>query len=160
MLHIPSCRATLERAYGAITRGDEPSSTDLMLLLACFASAAFTGTPNLLKSLNATEDEARAAHMTYMRLATALLDNKYNPVVPSASSFAATATVFSLTTHATGFSDISRALRMRCHGMAQQMQVHLLDTKKSRDERLLKGCNAIDIELQRRVWWHLVGHDW
>jgi len=40
------------------------------------------------------------------------------------------------------------------------MSVDRLDTRKSREERAQKGCNMIELEVQRRVWWNLVGFDW
>lgn len=158
IFHIPTCQETLERIY----RDDESpaSPVDLLVILSCFAAAAFTCTTALLQNLRATHQEAQAALMVYLREAVAILENKQHPVGLSVSAWAATASLFALTTHLRGMSDATLSLKMKCLSMAQQLQVHRLDTKERRDERRLKGCNHIEIELQRRVWWHLMANDW
>ncbi len=44
--------------------------------------------------------------------------------------------------------------------MARAMEIHRLDTAKSIEQRRVKGCNMIEIEVQRRIWWHMVASDW
>ncbi|CAG9982285.1 unnamed protein product [Clonostachys byssicola] len=38
--------------------------------------------------------------------------------------------------------------------------LHRLDTAKAREERQRNGCNEIELEVQRRIWWHMVADDW
>ncbi|VUC27300.1 unnamed protein product [Clonostachys rosea] len=44
--------------------------------------------------------------------------------------------------------------------MARLLQLHRLDTAKAREERQRSGCNVIEVEVQRRIWWHMVADDW
>lgn len=59
-----------------------------------------------------------------------------------------------------GFPVKVLVLRHRRVLMSRDMQIHRLDTAKCREERRLKGCDMIDIEVQRRVRWNMVASDW
>jgi hypothetical protein len=59
-----------------------------------------------------------------------------------------------------GFSIKIALLQTRCFLMAQALQIHRLDTAQAQEERRVKGCDMIDIEVQRRFWWNMVATDW
>ncbi|GJN86238.1 hypothetical protein PLIIFM63780_009817 [Purpureocillium lilacinum] len=167
VLHVPSARALLERTYKA--RGaagqqgpvqQSPAAEDLLLLFSIFAAAAFNWTPSLLEGLKATPAEAKAAFAGYNTIAMSILDNDVSSVKPSTTALAALSNLAHLSTNSRGLSDNVLLLRLKCLLMARSMGVDRLDTRKSREERAQKGCNIIELEVQRRVWWNLVGFDW
>lgn len=162
VLHVPSARALLERTYKAHGAGGQqgPVAEDLLLLFSIFAAAAFNWTPSLLERLKATPAEAKAAFAGYNGIAVSILDNDVSPVKPSTTALAALSNLAHLSTNSRGLSDNVLLLRLKCLLMARSMSVDRLDTRKSREERAQKGCNMIELEVQRRVWWNLVGFDW
>lgn len=45
--------------------------------------------------------------------------------------------------------------------MARIMQIHRLDTAQSRKaRRAQRDWDLVQVEQQRRVWWHMVANDW
>ncbi|PWY92021.1 hypothetical protein BO70DRAFT_401729 [Aspergillus heteromorphus CBS 117.55] len=160
VLHIPTVKALVDKSYQTMLEGGDPSSDVVMLLLSIFAGAALVATPELLQTLNATQVEVNSAFRTYTRLAMAILDNNLHPVSPSTVALEAISTLAHVLSHADGYSDRVQSLRVRAMLMARTMQIHRLDTAKSQDERNRSGYNNIEIEVQRRIWWHLVSSDW
>lgn len=160
ILHIPSCRTLLEQTYESICTGGMPPVENLLLLFGIFAAAAFHWSSELLQSLHATRAEAKAAFFEYLRVGVSIIDNTVRPIIPSTNALAAMCNLHNVITHARGLSDNDVALRMKCYGMARTLQIDRLDTAKSREERRQKGCNMIEVEVQRRIWWSLVGSDW
>jgi hypothetical protein len=160
VLHIPSTKALMETAYEGLLEGEEPSAANLMLLFSIFAGAALVWTPQLLERLQSTREEAKAAFMAYARLALDILEHPRRLIQTSTTSLVAISTMAHLLMNTDGFPLKVHLLRHRCLLMSREMGIHRLDTCKSREERRLKGCDMIEIEVQRRLWWHMVASDW
>lgn len=160
VLHIPSTKRLMETTYEGLLEGEEPSPAIIMLLFSIFAGAALVWTPRLLERLQSTREEAKAAFMRYTRLALDVLEHPRRLIQPSTTALVAISTMAHLLMNTDGFPLKVHLLRHRCLLMSREMQIHRLDTAKSREERQLKGCNMIDVEVQRRVWWNMVASDW
>jgi len=160
VLHIPSTKALMERNYEGLLEGEEPSAANLMLLFSIFAGAALVWTPQLLDRLQSTREEAKAAFMAYARLALDILEHPRRLIQTSTTSLVAISTMAHLLMNTDGFPLKVHLLRHRCLLMSREMEIHRLDTCKSREERRLKGCDMIEIEVQRRLWWNMVASDW
>ncbi|KAJ5390243.1 uncharacterized protein N7496_001311 [Penicillium cataractarum] len=160
VLHIPSTKELLQTTYDGLLEDEEPSAANLMLLFSIFAGASLVWTPRLLGTLQSTREEAKAAFKTYSRFAMEILEHPRLHIQASTTALVAIGTMAHILMNTDGFPLKVHLLRHRCLLMAREMQVHRLDTAKSREERRLKGCNMIDIEVQRRVWWNMVASDW
>lgn len=157
VLHVPSTRAILEESYHRLRLEKALEAGTLLLLLSIISSAAFIWTPDLLKKLYITPSEAKDLHVAYSHLALGLLD--YD-LPPSTAALAGISTLTYLHTNAEGLLDKVHLLRARGLLMARAMRIHCLDTPKSREHRRLNGCDGIEVEVQRRIWWHMVSSDW
>lgn len=157
VLHVPSTRAILEESYHRLRLGKTLEAGTLLLLLSIISSAAFIWTPELLKKLYLTPSEAKDLHVAYSHLALGLLDHD---LPPSTVALAGISTLTYLHTNAEGLLDKVHLLRARGLLMARAMRIHCLDTPKSREHRRLNGCDGIEVEVQRRIWWHMVSSDW
>lgn len=160
ILHIPSCWSVLEESYGTVGVGGTPSIENLLLLFGIFAGAAFLWSPTLLQQLHATRAESKAAFLEYSQLGMSIIDNIVQPLTPSTTALAAMTNLHYVTAHARGLSDNAVALRMKCYAMARILQIDRMDTAKVREERKRRGCSIVETEIQRRIWWNLVGSDW
>lgn len=160
VLHIPSTRVLMERTYQGFLEGEEPPAAVLMLIFAVFAGAALVWTPQLLKKLNATQWEAKSAFMAYARLALAILDHPRQILQPSTTALLGIATMAHLLINTDGFPLKVHVLRQRCLLRSRDMGIHRLDTAKAREERRLKGCDMVEVEVQIRLWWCMVASDW
>lgn len=150
----------MENVYQCFLEGEEPPAADLMLLFSIFAGAALVWTPRLLEILNATRDEARSAFLAYSRTALCILDHPHGLIQPSTTALVAIGTMAHLVMNTDGFPLKVHMLRHRCFMMSREMDIHRLDTAKSIEERRVKGCDMIDVEVRRRVWWNMVASDW
>ena len=159
VLHMPSTSNILEQTYESILDAKDPDIAVLLLLFSIFSGAALAWTPNLLEQLDATQEQVKAAFIAYTRLAMSILDSShYLPA--STTTLTGTATLAHVIINADGFRVKNHIIWTRCLLMAREMQIHRLDTIQSHEERRLTGCNMIEIEVQRRVWWNMVAFDW
>ncbi|KAG5939472.1 hypothetical protein E4U53_007794 [Claviceps sorghi] len=162
LLHMPSCRDTLEQTYQTLGQKESlPSTESLLLLFSIFAGASFMWSPGLLAQLGSTRaEEARAALASYTRLAMSIIDSNERPLKPSSLALAAMTSLNFVTGQSRGLAYSAATLRMKCIVMAQSLRLGSLDTAKRTAERRRKGYDVIEMELQRRVWWYLVAGDW
>lgn len=158
--HIPSTHKLLEETYDMIEREQLPSIAQLLFLYALFTCIASSWTPDLLVQLNSTAAGARRAFQGYYDLSLSILDNRHCPIIASTTTLVAVCNLAQVGLHATGINERSGMLRMRSLLMAYSMEIPRLDTPAKQMERGLKGCDMIDIELQRRAWWNIVAFDW
>ena len=155
----------MEETYRKIhshSHGDQSSSIDhLLLLLSIFAGATSSWTSRSLETLDVSSVAAKEASEHYTILVLSILNDAQRPVPSTTATICAIATLAHVVLNSDSPSP-SRALLLRSRFLAvsRTMQLHKLDTFRSRQERKAKGANLVDIEVQRRVWWHMVASDW
>ncbi|KAI0130229.1 hypothetical protein BJ170DRAFT_307161 [Xylariales sp. AK1849] len=156
VLHVPSTRKFLDQTYRGMLGGQDADSANLLLLFSIFAGAALFWTSELLEKLGADPAAAQVAFVTYSRLAISLSET----AAPSTTALAGIITLIHQFTNADGFGEQVHMLRTRSSVMARTMQINRLDTAQSREIRRVQGGDMIVVELQRRIWWHMVASDW
>ncbi|KNG90918.1 hypothetical protein ANOM_000721, partial [Aspergillus nomiae NRRL 13137] len=159
VLHLPSTKELMEDTYHTMLEGQGVDAARLLLFLSIFAGSVLAWTPQLLENLNTTPTEAQAAFKVYTRLAISILDHP-QPIEPSTIALAAMVTLSHIAGNSDAYPYKLPLIRFRCFTMARAMQIHRLDTPKSREQRELKGYNAIELEVQRRIWWNMLASDW
>lgn len=157
IFHMPSTQALVEQAYDTLSRGETPHLEHLLSLFVVFSGAAHGCTPQMLQNLGATEDTTRAAFSAYSRIATKIA---MSPLSPSTSCLAAMASLLHLLISSDGVPMAVHDLRSRCLLMTHVMQLHRLDSAGRQAERRQKGCDMVEVEVQRRIWWDIVATDW
>ncbi|CAG8923433.1 unnamed protein product [Penicillium salamii] len=160
LLHIPSTRSSMEQTYQDLLDGKQPTPTTLMLLFSIFSGAALVWSASLLENLNATQVETRAAFHAYSQGALVILEHPHQALGPSTNALVATCILAHSLANDAGLSVKMRILQARCFSMARDLGIHRLDTARSQEERRLRGCDLIEVEVQRRVWWNMVASDW
>ncbi|KAK8187514.1 uncharacterized protein BKA78DRAFT_191448 [Phyllosticta capitalensis] len=160
VLHVPSTRILVEETYQGLVEGQEPDSITLLLLFSIFASSAYFWTKNLSDRLQVGPATARNAFNVFSKLAISLVEQDGRPVKPSLMALQSISILTHLFSNSDGFSTTFHLLR--CSGllMAQALRIHHLDTPHSQQERRTKGANMVEVEVKRRIWWHIVASDW
>lgn len=159
-MHIPTARTLMERTYQCMLEGEEPRACDLMLVFGIFAGSALVWTPQLLERLATTKSGAKAAFVAYAGTAIAIMEHPDQIIQPSTTALVAMGTLGHLLMNTDGFPVKVHLIRHRCLLMSREMEIHRLDTAQAREERRIKGCDMIDVEIQRRAWWNMVASDW
>lgn len=160
VLHIPTARLLMERTYQCMPEGEEPQASDLMLLFGIFAGSALNWSPRLLEKLTMTRAGMKAALMTYIRTALGILEHPNQIIHQSTTALVGMGLLGHLLMNTDGFSMKVHLIRHRCLLMSRDLQIHRLDTAQAQRERRVRGCDMIDVEVQRRAWWYMVASDW
>jgi hypothetical protein len=150
----------MEETYQIILNEEKPPLANLFLIFTIFACAVLGWTPELLKKLNSSEAEVKAASTKYTHLVLSILDNDTQPLPSSTVVLEAMCSLVHLFVIMPNFLVKVSMLRIRCLLMARELSIHCLDTPQSQEKRILNGCNMIDVEVQRRIWWSMVASDW
>ncbi|KAH8803694.1 hypothetical protein F5884DRAFT_806245 [Xylogone sp. PMI_703] len=159
VLHIPSTREMMEQTYEQINQGSKLEMSNLLLLLSVFAGSALAPNPQLLRILGVTQSEAVEVSNIYTRLAMFVLDDP-QCMTPSTVALAALETLNHVITSSEGPIRKVPIIQARRFQMIRAMQIRALDSLKNIEERRNKGCNHIEVEVQRRIWWNMVSSDW
>lgn len=160
VIPTPYAEDLIERVYRSKQEGEAPHLPSIALMLSMFAGAAVMCTPHTLESLHTTAAEMKATFVAYCDLALSMLDDKAHVSASGVETLLAINTLSHVLSHTDGYSDQVHLLRARQLLLARTMQIHRLDTAKRREEREATGYNVVEIEIYRRVWWHMVASDW
>ena len=158
-LHVPTTWRLLKEMYDDLDFQRIPSATQLAFFLGIFAGSAYVSNSNLKLECPAS---ARTSPLALAELwhKQAVLVLTKSPVPPSTQALIALMTLAHLCTQIEGFSGSFGILAMSGLQMARTMRIHRLDSYRFREERRKNGADMVDVELKRRVWWHMVASDW
>jgi hypothetical protein len=158
-LHVPTTWRLLKELYDALDLNRLPSETQLAFFLGIFAGSAYVSKTSLQLECSTSEPRSTLALAeSWHKQAVFLLTKP--PVPPSTQALIATMTLAHLCTQIEGFSGSFGILAMSGLQMARMMRIHRLDSHHFREERRKHGADMVDVELKRRVWWHIVASDW
>ncbi|KAL4759113.1 fungal specific transcription factor domain-containing protein [Aspergillus foveolatus] len=82
------------------------------------------------------------------------------PVPPSVLALQTCMNLAHLCTQIEGLSGSFGILSVTGLQMARSMKIHQLDSAPYREQRRKHGADMIDLEVKRRIWWHMVASDW
>jgi hypothetical protein len=159
VLHVPTTKRLLKDLYSDLNANRLPSTTQLAFFLVIFAGSAYVSKGDLqIRSTNLNGRPPIVLAETWCKQAVLLLTKP--PVPPSTQALQALSHLVHLCTQIEGFSGSFGVLSMAGIQMAKMMKIHRLDTPRYREERQKNGADMVDIEVKRRVWWHMVSSDW
>ncbi|KAF4622656.1 hypothetical protein G7Y89_g14371 [Cudoniella acicularis] len=159
ILHIPTTSLWLEGLFAEISANLLPSATQLAFFLGIFAGAVYASKNDLhFETAGLCGVPQMTLAESWLKQAVFLLTN---PLVPASTQALQTfANLAHLCTQIEGFSGSLGILTISGARMAKSMKIHRLDTFHYREERKKDGADMIDIEVKRRIWWHIVSSDW
>ncbi|PMD20688.1 hypothetical protein NA56DRAFT_573765 [Hyaloscypha hepaticicola] len=158
-LHVPTTWRLLAEIYEDLDVQRVPFATKLAFFLGIFAGSAYVSNSNLkLEFPASTRTPPLALAELWHKQRVFLLTKP--PVPPSTQALVALMTLAHLCTQIEGFSGSFEVLAMTALQIARTMRIHRLDSYHFREERKKNGADMVDIELKRRVWWHIAASDW
>ncbi|RFN45224.1 hypothetical protein FIE12Z_10505 [Fusarium flagelliforme] len=166
VLHIASTRRHLNNMYSLMVNNrGTPQADELLLFFSIFAGACMAWTDELLVKLEVTNAEVISDFDKYFHLAMAMADDSRKPVPQTVTAVTALANLSHVAINSDDVFPIKAlTLRSRCYYMCRAMMIHRLDAPAEQEQRNKVDTNVnpnlIDLEVQRRVWWHLVATDW
>lgn len=160
VFHVPSTRNMLLQTYRKLLEAENPDIATYFLLFCIFSGATLIATPELLRKMGLDAGEAHAAFEKYALLALSIVENTAQPLQASTKALEGIVSLMHLFTNADGFTEKVHMLRTRALLMARTLQIHRLDTVRNREQRQMQGFNPVEIEVKRRIWWHMVSSDW
>ncbi|GES64217.1 Zn(II)2Cys6 transcription factor [Aspergillus terreus] len=137
-LHIPTTWQSLREFYNDLSNNCPPSATDIAFFLSVFAGSVYVSKNGFqfeTGSLGSYPQQVLAERWTCVTLAH-------------------------LCTQIEGLSGSFGLLSATGLRMARSMKIHRLDSAPYREQRRQDGANMVELEVKRRIWWHMVASDW
>lgn len=159
MLHVPTAWNMLEALYRDLNAGCTPSATQLAFFLGIFAGSVYVCKQAFqLDSASLQGHSQPALAELWAQQAVRLITDPLAP--PSVPALQTIVSLAHLCAQMEGVRRIFNILSASGIQMARVMKLHRLDSGLGRDERRKNGANMVDIEVKRRIWWHMVASDW
>ncbi|OQU99094.1 hypothetical protein CLAIMM_04781 [Cladophialophora immunda] len=154
-LHVPSARALVEESYARLANSLEVSTDVLTFLFCIFASSSFhVCHAHIHHTPKGLIDSARWA-VVWKMTASDLIFDKRAMFSTSLLSLQSVSIMLLLAWNSGGQSAEFQALKSIALQKAIQMGIYKLDAGYGAQDG-----NGIEMELKRRLWWHLAASDW
>ncbi|ETI29543.1 hypothetical protein G647_01996 [Cladophialophora carrionii CBS 160.54] len=161
VVHAPTVRASLQTVYASLESGLPVVPSEVVLLLAIFASAAGLCTyfPGETRAFMSSTDALQAS-MFWANSALEVLEFTQRMVARQLADIQASIILGFLLFHNEGFSTRARCLFASGVAMARELSLHKIDAPGNPASGWPNNQNALETEIKRRVWWHTVATDW
>lgn len=163
IIHIPTLRTKIfENFYQKISK-QEPVDTDhAALLLSIFASVVYYLIKIDSKVDSGSTIHDQSAFLLLYRYSLDLIDHSRRVLPGSLEVIQAAIIILFLDYNLEGFTLRSRSMLVQALTTAKELAMHRLDSPASSTRRnaSMNIETMIELEMKRRVWWHLVSTDW
>lgn len=160
VVHVPTLRSHVHSLYVRLAHGDASIQLDqAALCLSLFALSAYFYPPSKTSIIAGTEKDLVCLSKIWTSAALDVLD--YSSRIASGTLLDVQALILLtfVTFHLDGFSPRTRLLHSRAVGVARELRLHRTDAKHRQAPELGPRL-LLDLELKRRVFWHLAASDW
>jgi hypothetical protein len=154
VIHTPTVMAQSECIYTALSDQRMPSLSHLALMCAMLASSNYFSTPAPNLHSKAENSNDLSGKWTSLAL-IALSESDYlnNPTIESIQAMI-------ILTHALSNPRGAALWSGIIVNLGHCMRLHQLDSRKNQTHRVNSETDAVDLEIKRRVWWHIASSDW
>ena len=158
LYHIILPRRVEEQIHGVyhgVEKGEPVDLNHLALLFSIVASALF-----LQLSIESSEFAGACSREYTFLTGAALIQGNYS-VYPTIEGLQATLIVAHNMTSMNIHPSVNSLFSMgSIVSQAKALMLHCIDSPRFREARKANGCDLMDVELRRRLWWDLVTYDW
>lgn len=161
ILHNPSIWSLMKTSYLQISQSEPILASQAALLLSIFALSAFFYPPSDNSEVVTTERDAVHLSKFWSKGALDVLDYSQRSTSGTLEDAQAYILMSYVAYHLDGFSARGRLLTTVAASITRDLRLHRLDAdKESSIERGTNLHGLIDLEVKRRVFWHIVATDW
>ncbi|KAF3024753.1 hypothetical protein E8E14_005318 [Neopestalotiopsis sp. 37M] len=161
VLHVPSLPGTIDVIYAQIASQDVVQPGAVTLLLCIIASVTSQWTYRDVKEKGLFDTPAAASQQTsqWVKLALDVMDHSRRNCKLSLEHVQALVIGACVLCNLEGFASNFRGLLSMAVDIARELGFHSNDRRSNTFTRE-HGSDAVEIEMQRRVWWYLTATDW
>lgn len=162
IIHVPTVQRAIENLYDKLQVGQKVGANETVLLLSILASISSYWSPSDLPSseviFDSVQDALRIANH-WLKTTLDVFEHVKRAATSSLGTVQAYLLMIFLIYHMEGFSPKSRALLSAALSTAKDLALHRTDSSRNAVLNPSKA-DIVDIEMRRRVWWHLSCTDW
>lgn len=158
ILHVPTIKKHFDEMYTGLEQGKQPEYDRLALISTLFALSAYFSAPLARLFTDLPEAMANCRRWTLLAQdALAAADCLAKPTVESLQSLILIAqhlmpNIGAVATLRTLSGTITHAARM--------LAIHQVDSRANKKRREGTQVDWAELEVKRRLWWHIVSTDW
>jgi hypothetical protein len=159
--YVPTVRNMIETLYARLAEGLAVTHSHVALLLTMLANAAAlcSFSPISVPSLFSGRDPSQVSAV-WANEALEVLDLSNRTTSGSLEDVQAGLILAFLFFHTEGIASNARWLFTRAISTARCLSLHKLDAPSSQSSASSAPGETAEIEIKRRVWWHLTSTDW
>jgi hypothetical protein len=150
----------MKSLYLQLDQNESLSPSQAAMFLAMFSISAFFYHPCPDSHIAPTQQEAVNLSKFWARCALEVLGSRTTDATRSLDSIQAYILLSYTTFHVDGFSARSRQLHINALSIARELMMHRLDGSSDVPSIHQTPRELIQMEVKRRVFWHLVATDW
>lgn len=161
VVHVPTVRAMIDSVYANLESGLPVAPADVVLLLAILSSASapcsyFAQTSQTTIS----PPDAALASVFWTHSALETLEFTRRTAPRKIQDIQAGIILGFQLFHEEGFSTRARCIFAGAAAMARNLSLHKIDAPSIHKPGSPSRENALEMEVKRRVWWHVAATDW
>ena len=163
IIHLPTLRKILENCYQRLSQSQSVDTDHVALLLSVFATVmCYTKMTEPDSVPLVVANDTDNVFQLWFRSALDLLDHSRRVLQASLEAVQTCVILVFLDYNLEGFTSRARALMSLGLHSAKELAMHRIDAPHSTRRRAASTTvdSVIDLEMKRRIWWHLVATDW
>jgi hypothetical protein len=158
VVHIPTARRMLETVYSQLESNRQSPFDHIALVSTILALGAYFSPPSSRVYFNGVEARSFAYQWIFVAQRALLAANYI--VKPTIETIQSIIMIAQNLMPNIGAMEISRVLMASALLGAQHLMLHRLDSPVNKKRRENTQVNWIEIEVKRRIWWHLASTAW
>lgn len=163
IVHLPTLRKILDNFYSKLSRSEAVDTDHGTLLLVVFATVmCYTRWSEPSSIPVGVLDNKENVFQSWFRSALDLLDHSRRVLQPSLEVVQSCIILLFLDYNLEGFTSRARAVLGQALHSAKELSMHRIDCPEATRRRAASPTidTIIELEMKRRIWWHLVATDW
>lgn len=158
LIHIPTVRRMLDTVYTQLENNQQPRHNHVMLLSTIFGLSAYFTPPSSRFHFHGIEAKSFSYQWIFVAQRALLAANYI--VEPTVETLQSVILIAQHPLPSIGAMKISRTLMASALLGAQHLSLHRLDSPANKKLRENTQTDWVDIEVKRRIWWHLASTAW
>ncbi|KAH7370091.1 hypothetical protein BKA65DRAFT_602631 [Rhexocercosporidium sp. MPI-PUGE-AT-0058] len=158
VIHVPTVWKRFDSLYTSIETGQNPDHAHLALIVTLFALSAYFSTE--ASGLYFKHSESMIYSRRWTILAQEALSATNCLAEPSIETLQSLILISQHMMANIGAIATLRTLSATIMHTARTMSLHTLDTARNKRQRENSVVDYVDLEVKRRIWWHIVSTDW